>query len=162
MENKPEESASQYPSVNLSYEFVKASYDVMEKRFESANSRIQNLLTWAVGITTAIPLFAAAVKSDADIKSIWILPMLLFFLALVIVGIFAYRTGGIILVHPKIIYEDYIQCPEVEFKKQLVYWAGQHFDTNQKCINLKSRYIDTITILLGLEMVFALIWVFIT
>jgi len=162
MEKRPEDNGFQYPSVNLSYEFVKSSYDVMEKRFESANSRIQNLLTWAVGITTAIPLFATAVKSSSNIKSIWILPVLLFFLALVIVGIFAYRTGGVILIHPKIIYEDYIQYPEWEFKKQLVYWAGQNFDTNQKCIDLKSRYIDIMTFLLGLEMVFALVWVFVT
>jgi hypothetical protein len=162
MEKRLGDNGFQYPSVGLSYEFVKSSYDVMEKRFESANSRIQNLLTWAVGITAAIPLFATAVFSDSNIKSIWILPMLVFFLALVIVGIFAYRTGGIRLIHPKIIYEDYIQYPEWEFKKQLVYWAGEHFDTNQKCIDLKSRYIDIMTILLGLEMVFALVWVFMT
>jgi hypothetical protein len=155
-------NTTQFPSTNLSFEFVKPSYDVMEKRFEATNSRIQNLLTWSIGITTAIPIFAKAVLGETNMNSVWILPVLLFFIALVFVGILAYKTGGVKLIHPTIIYEDYIQQSEQEFKKLLVYWAGQHFEANRKTIDQKNRYIDIMTIFLGLEMAFAVLWVFLT
>ncbi|MDO8567691.1 MAG: hypothetical protein Q7R57_03135 [Dehalococcoidales bacterium] len=48
MENKSDTDTSKYPAVELAYEFVKPSYDVMVSRFEAANFRIQNLLTWAI------------------------------------------------------------------------------------------------------------------
>jgi hypothetical protein len=156
------ESASAYPSIGLAYETIKSSYEVMERRFEAANARIQNLLTWAIGLTSAIPIFAKAIIGDGEFNSLWLLPVLLAFSALVIVGIIAYRTGGIKLIHPKNLFEEYIQYSELEYKKWIVYWAGKHFDTNQEFINTKSRYIDIMTVLLGLEVAFLILWIIVS
>ncbi len=154
-----EKTSHQYPSVGLAYETVKPSYDVMLSRFEAANARIQNLMTWAIGVTGIIPILAKSLLGDIDFNSLWLLPILLAFVALIIVGISAYRTGRIKLLHPQHLYVDYIQFPEWEYQKWLVYWAGEHFDTNQKYINIKSRYIDIMTVLLGLEVSFLALWV---
>lgn len=155
-----QEDSTQYPSVGLAYEYVKSSYDVMLSRFEAANARIQNLFTWAFGLTAAIPAITEIVAGkEKDIQSLWILPMAIAFLALVVVGIIGYRSGAVKVLHPKTLYENYIKYPELEYKKWIIYWAGEHCETNQKYIDLKSRYIDIMTILLGLEVVCALLWI---
>ncbi len=150
---------SKYPSVGLAYEAAKTSYDVMVNRFEAANARIQNIMTWAIGLTSAIPLLAKAVFGDTTLSLFWLLPILVTFLILIIVGIIAYRSGGVKQIHPTKLYEEYIQYPEWEYKKWLVYWAGKHFDTNQDLINAKSRYIDAMVILLGLEAILMVLWI---
>lgn len=161
MENKSGIS-SQYPSLELAYEFVKSSYDLMVIRFDSANSRIQNLLTWAIGITVAIPLFNKVVNDTGTFKSVWFILALLAFLAVVIIGVVGQRMGSVKLIDPKILYEKHLHYPEWEFKKNLIYWAGENFNSNNKAIEVKSRYLDIITILFGLEIVFSFIWIIMT
>ncbi len=161
MENKSDIN-SQYPSVELAYEFVKSSYEVMTSRFESANSRIQNLLTWAIGITAIIPLFTKVVIGTDSFKPVWFISALVAFLAMVIVGIVAQRTGGVKLIDPKILYEKHLHYSQWEFKKNLIFWAGDSFHINNKAIEAKSRYIDIMTILFGLEIALAFIGVIMT
>ncbi len=158
MGNKSDTDGSKYPSVGLAYETVKSSYDVMVSRFEAANARISSLIAWAIGAIGIIPIFAKSLLGGIGVTSLWLLVTLSAFVALIIVGIIAYRTGGIKLLHPKKLYEDYVQLPEWEYKKWLVYWAGEHFNTNQKFINIKSFYIDFMTILLGLEIISLVLW----
>ncbi len=145
-------------SVDLAYEFVKSSYDVMASRFEAANARISNLMAWAIGAIGIIPIFAKSLLGSVGVTSLWLLAALATFVVLTAVGIIAYRTGGIKLLHPKSLYNDYIQLPEREFKRWLVYWSGEHFNTNLNHINAKSRCIDGMTILLGLEVIFLVLW----
>jgi len=161
MENSEKTDESECPSLDLAYAFIQPSYDVMSTRFDSANARIQNILTWAIGITAAMPLFAQIVKSTVNIQSIWFFLALGSFAATVILGIIAQRTGGVKLIDPKALDEHYVSLSKQEFRKNMLYWSGQHFDTNAKTIQTKSLFIDIMTILLGLEIVFAVIWVLI-
>lgn len=158
-EDTPDVDAIKYPSVELAYEFVKSSYEVMVSRFESANSRIQSILTWAIGITAVIPLFSKVVNDTATLKSVWFVLVLVFFSAVVIVGIIAQRTGGVALVDPKVMYEKHLHYNQWEFKKNQIFWAGKQFHLNKKAIEVKSCYIDIMTILLGLEIAFAFVGV---
>ena len=161
MENKSELS-SQYPSVDLAYEYVKSSYEIMASRFESANARIQNLLTWAIGITAIIPLFNKLIGETNGLKSVWFALVLGAFVAVVIVGIIAQRTGGIALADPKILYEKHLHYNQWEFKKNQLFWAGKQFHLNKQAIETKCRYIDIMTILLGLEIAFAFVKVIVS
>ena len=153
--NKSDVNVSQYPSVGLAYEATKSSYDVMVERFDAANSRIQNILTWAVGITAIIPIFAKGISGNSNFTSPWFISALSTFLALLVVGIVAHRMGGIKLISPEIIYNKYLSHSEEQFKREMIYWSGQHFNTNQQFINKKSLCVDVMTILLGAEVIFA-------
>jgi hypothetical protein len=157
MENKSEINESQYPSVGLAYESIKSSYDVMISRFEAANARIQNFLTWVIGITAIIPIFTKIIIGTENFKSIWFILSLLSFLAVIIVGIVGQRAGTLKLIDPKIIYEKHLYFSQWEFKKNQIYWAGEHFSFNNNSIELKSRYLDILTMLFGLEIVFVFI-----
>lgn len=158
MESKTDVS-SEYPSVDLAYEFVKSSYDVMISRFESANARIQSLLTWAIGITAIIPLFNKVVGETDSLKSVWFALVLGAFVAVVIVGIIAQRMGGVALADPKMMYEKQLHYSHWEFKKNQIFWAGRQFHLNKTVIEKKNYYIDIMTILFGLEIVLAFVGV---
>jgi hypothetical protein len=159
MENSENPDESQYPSTDLAYEFVQSSYDIMSSRFDSANSRIQNILTWSIGITAAVPLFTQIAMRTMDIKSLWFFLALGTFVLTVILGVIAQKTGGVQLLDPKVLYNENLSMSHWEFKKTVLYWSGEAFNANNKTIQIKSRYIDLMTILLGLEIVFAVMWV---
>jgi len=152
-----DKTENEYPSVELAYDFVKSSYDVMTSRFDSANTRMQTLLTWAIGVTAAIPFFNKIVGNANTLLSIWFISALLAFVAVVIVGVIGQRMKGVSLIDPKILYEKYLHYSQWEFKKNLIFWAGDSFNTNRKAIEAKSRCIDIMTILFGLEIALAFI-----
>jgi hypothetical protein len=159
MEIQENTDEPEYPSTDLAYAFIQPSYDVMSIRFDSANNRIQNILTWVIGITAAIPLFTQIVKSTLDVKSPWFFFALGSFVVTVILGVIAQRTGGVELIDPKVLYEQNLSMTPSEFKRTMLFWSGEHFHANAKTIQTKSRFIDIMTILLALEVVFAFLWI---
>src|SRR5271157_1631924 len=130
MENGEKTNESQYPSIDLAYAFIQPSYDVMSTRFDSANARIQNILTWAIGISAAIPVFTQIMKSTIDIQSAWFFLAISAFVAIVVLGVIAQRMGGVKLTDPKALYDQYISEVPWEFKKDMLFWSGQHFHEN--------------------------------
>ena len=150
---------SQYPSVDLAYEFVTSSYDWMVTRFEAVNSKIQGLLTFAATITAALPIITKAIFSDIDFVSLWFYIAMAAFVFLVLAGIVGLRIGSIVLLSPKILYDKYLHYSHWEFKRMVIYWAGEHLNENKKYIDQKGHFRDIMTILLLVEILCFLLWI---
>ena len=163
MEEKDKEKPleSQYPSVDLAYEFTKPSYDWMITRFEAINSKIQGLLTFAATITVVIPIIAKAIFSDMNFSSPWFYLAMAAFVVLTITGIIGLRKGSISLLSPRILYDQYLHYSHWEFKQMVIYWAGEHFNENKKRIDKKAYYRDAMTILLLAEIIGICLWIII-
>lgn len=159
MEEELNSEEAQYPSVELAYEFVKPSYDWMLSRFETANNKIQNLLTFAASITAALPLFTKAIFDEVDFISGWFYGIVIVFVFLVIISTIGMRMGAITLVHPKILYNEWLHYSNWEFKKNMIFWAGEHLNANNKIIEKKCLLRDIMTILLLCEIIFAIFWI---
>jgi hypothetical protein len=158
MDNKTETDTSQYPSIDLAYDHIESSYSLMLSRFEAANSRLVNLMTWAVGITFAIPLFVKSIF-NANFNSGWLYASMATFVLLFIVGIIAQSTGSIKLIHPETLYNKWLTDSPWEFKKNLLYFSGQHFNANNSNINRKCVFISIMNALLAVEVILAVIWI---
>ena len=148
-----------YPSLELAFEFVKPSYDWIMNWFEITNNKIQSLLTLAVTLTAALPLFAIAIFQEINFKSNWFYISLGCFLALMIAGVIGRRIGAVKLLHPRLLYNQTLQYSKFEFKRNLLYWAGEHFNINKKYIFIKNLILDIMTGLLLLEIVFIVVWI---
>ena len=159
MENKTETDASKYPSVDLAYEFVKSSYDWMLNRIEAMNSKIQGLLTLATAMTATMPILTKAMFNDVDFQSGWFYGAITTYLLLVIIGIYGLRMGGVRLIHPKNLYEKWLSDSKWEFKKDIIFFAGQDFETNKKVIDSKSLLRDTMNVLLLVELLIVIFWI---
>lgn len=150
---------SQYPSVDLAYEFVKPSYDWMVSRIETINNKIQGLSTFAVTITTALPIITKAIFNNIAFSSLWFYMAMVAFAFLVVTGIVGLRIGSIVLLNPKILYDKYLHYSHWEFKQMVIYWAGEHFNENKKLIDKKAYFRDTMTIFLLVEILCICLWI---
>lgn len=158
-EKNNREAEDTWPSVETAYEFVRPCYDWAQSRLDAIDSRIQTLLAFAASITTVIPVFVTSVMQAPNFKSTWFFLALATFLAIAVVGIIARSCGGLKLVSPQKLYEGWLHYSEWEFKKNAIYWAGQHFESNRSIINTKAILANIMMILFFVQGLFWFLWV---
>jgi len=153
---KPEE---QWPAVDAAYGFVLPSYQLLVGRFESADTRLTSLLTLSSTLTLAAPLFAKNVQPAISFRSPFFIFAMMVFLVAAIVGIFGRVAGSLALPDPMIMYQKSLHCSEWEFKKNQIYFAGEHFEYNVQAIRKKGNVALCLTVMLVLEIVAFVIWI---
>jgi hypothetical protein len=129
--------AEDFPSLDLAYKIALQSYEIAQNRFDSLDSRIQTLLAFGVTFTAAIPLLTKA--KELDFSSVWFYASIGFFMIASILGVMARLWGGVKHLRPQTLYEHYLSCSTEEFMKDIIYWAGKHFDDNCAILTRKHR-----------------------
>ncbi|GAG41440.1 unnamed protein product, partial [marine sediment metagenome] len=69
------------------------------------------------------------------------------------------RIGVITLVHPEILFNECLNLSNWEFRKTMIFWAGEHFNANNKIIDKKCLLRDIMIIFLLVEILFAIVWI---
>jgi hypothetical protein len=157
-QSEVEKTEQSYPAVGLAYEVALASYEVAQKRYDAIDARIQTLLAFATTLTLAVPAAASSIRG-ADLRSRWLISALIAFAGTVAVGTYARWKGDIILLNPKHLYDGWLRYSEWEFKTNMVYWAGEHFEANRRLINSKGRLAVAASIMFALEALMLVVWV---
>ena len=152
------ELAATYPGIKHAYEFVVPSYQWMVARFESTAGRLQALQTAAVAIALGVPTVGKAIRPDISFSAApFISAALLAALVLLLAGV-GRTYGAIALANPMVLYTKYLHLEEWEFKKNALYWAGEHFQSNLVLVNRKARLERWATGVLALEALMLLLW----
>jgi hypothetical protein len=150
--------ADAWPGVRQAYDFVLPSYQWMVARFESTAGRLQTLQTAAVAIALGVPTVGKAIRPDISFSAApFISAVALAALVLILAGV-GRTYGAIALANPKVLYTKYLHLAEWEFKKNALYWAGEHFQANLDLVNRKARLERWATGLLALEALMLLLW----
>ena len=152
-------SRKRWPSVDLAYGFVLPAYQWAQQRLDAVDSRIQTLQAFAASITIAAPVFAAAIVTDIQFDSIWFVLALGAFGITVVTGAIARAWGTVQIISPQRLYQAWLHLSEWEFKKNAIYWAGEHFETNRTLVNGKGWVPMGMTAAFLAEAVFLLIWI---
>jgi hypothetical protein len=152
-------SEATWPGVHPAYDFVGSSYASILQRLDAANSHLETLQTFAASITLAAPILAASVVKDVDFRSPWFLSALSIFIVVIVIGAVARVWGTVQLITPQLLYDHWLRYTEWEFKKNAIYWAGQHFKANSALVSKKAWAAFGMTVLLLLEMGLLLAWV---
>lgn len=158
-EEQTEAPEATWPGVDVAYDLTKLSYSWILQRLDAVDSRIQTLQAFAATITLAALVIAASVIDDVDFESVWFVLAVVAFVAVVAIGSIAGASGRILLISPQILYDKWLHYSEWEFKKNAVYFAGQHFKENSSLVNGKGRAVGFMTALFLAETAFLLIWV---
>jgi hypothetical protein len=156
---QPRPSEATWPGVHRAYDFVGPSYALILQRLDAANSHLQTLQAFAASVTLAAPILAASVIKDVDFRSPWFVSALSMLIAVIVIGAVARIWGAVQLITPQMLYDQWLDYTEWEFKKNAVHWAGQHFKANSALVNKKAWAAFGMTVLLLLEMVLLLVWV---
>jgi hypothetical protein len=105
-----------------------------------------------------VPAFAVSVKRDISLLSPWFVTAALLYVAIVAIGIVARDWGDLVLLDPGKLYRESLHLTEWEFKKDVVYFAGQHFAHNQALANRKATLSRIMSVMFAAEVVTLLIW----
>lgn len=158
-DEQAETSEATCPAVHVAYDFVGPSYASIMQRLDAVNSHLETLQTFAASITLAAPILAASVVKDVDFRSPWFLSAFSIFMVVIVIGAVARVRGSLQLITPQSLYDDWLHYSEWEFKKNAIYWAGQHFKANRSLVNNRAHAAFGMTVLLLLEMGLLLAWV---
>jgi hypothetical protein len=152
---KPED---EYPSVDLAYQIAIDSYDSVIRRIDSADGRLQTLITFAGTIGAAVPSVGAS-RGLLHFRSIWFYLAVFSFTSAMIIGFYARFSGTIRLLDPAVFYEKWLRFSLWEFKKNLIFFAAEDFQCNTKLNKRNWDLSIAVLVLFLLEVVFLVLWV---
>jgi len=148
-----------YPAVELAYQFVIPSYQMVASRFEAADGRLTALLTMVSSLTLAAPIFAKAVNPNISFSSGWFVAGMVCFSLSIVAGLAGRLRGVLTLPNPAHQYDKTLHLSQWEFRQQAIYFAGQHFNKNIAAISVKGRTAFVLTALFSVEIALLVVWV---
>ena len=128
--NDGADNSGELAGVDLAYGFVHSSYELVERRLQAVELRIQILLGLVGGLTVAAPIFAAYFVARPDFSHGLFYSAIGVFSVLSVVGLVTLVLGAITLVNPRILHEGWLHLSEADFKENMISTAGKHFDDN--------------------------------
>ncbi|MGH8066883.1 MAG: hypothetical protein ACRERE_16925 [Candidatus Entotheonellia bacterium] len=148
-----------WPGVKLAYDFVLPSYQWAITRFEAVDSRIQTLQAFIVTVILRLPTLATLIFRNIPFTSWWFIMACSLAMIAIMIGVIGRSWGGITLVHPQVLYEKWLHRQEWECRKDMVYFAAEHFEQNSNLVNRKGRLVTIMTILFLVEAGLLFVWV---
>lgn len=143
------------PSIDLAYEFVTSSHDLAEKRLNAMEERAERTLTLIATISLAFP----ALFNTISPFSVWFALAGISAALAIGFGLVGRQFGHLKIVGPSILYEDWLQLSQQDFKKYMIQYAGKALDVNRGMIQRKHRAISWMLGAFFFEIVFLIIWV---
>lgn len=152
----PEE---RWPSVDQAYEFVLPAYETVHRRLDAVNGHIQTLQAFAATITVAASILASSIAKHVDFDSGWFLAAMVAFIGIVVGGAFVREWGSLQVISLTRLYDEWLHYTPWEFKKNMIYWAGQADESNRGMVNKKGMATLLITAAFALEVALLVGWV---
>jgi hypothetical protein len=147
-----------WPGATLAYDFVLPSYQWAIARYEAVDSRIQTLQAFIVTVTLGLPTLANLIGKNISFASWWFIIACSFAIMAVTIGLIGRARGSLALVPPQILYDKWLHKQESEFRKDMVYFAAEHFEQNTNLVNWKGRLVTMMTTVVLLEAGLLLVW----
>jgi hypothetical protein len=153
---KADDPRAVYPGVDLAYELALASYETAQTRLDVLDKRLETLIALGATASLAVPVIASG--KNISFNSIWFFCASAAFVLATVVGITARLSKSLKLIDPAKLYTEFLHCSEWEFKKNIIFFAGQHFDVNIRLVNWRGRMAAWTAILFLVELIFVAIW----
>lgn len=152
-----------YPGIEFAYEFVQPSFDCMVGRLDAARNGLQRIQAFAATLIFAFPAIAVAAKPNISFQSFWLYAAIAVFVSVIVVGVMAGAfVGPMQLIHPGILYKKWLRLSEPEFKKNVIFFAGEAFNHNSKQVNNMGNAARILNYLVGAEVLLLVAWLLIT
>ena len=148
----------EYPGTGLAYEIAVESYSLAERRRDAVYQRIEVFLSFATTVTVAAPVVAASVLSSPDFRSPLLFAAGGLYITLVLLSLVARPLGSLRQLSPKLLYEGWLHLDETDFKRQMIYWAGEHSDDARRRTWLLAQLANAMVLLFLAEGTLFLVW----
>lgn len=156
-----------YPSLPLAYELIMPTFDIVLKRLEAVERRVDNILRFGITFSLAVGGTVVAIQSTLENAVLFPgtfglivgLTTILLFLTFLIIGMSARTFGKVQMLDLSVLYESYIQSDINEYRQSILYRASRMIEYNQKLINRKAGIADWVVLLFVLELTTSLAWI---
>ncbi|HUF02814.1 MAG TPA: hypothetical protein VMM38_01420 [Aridibacter sp.] len=144
IDNSPEMTAEDlqkyFPAIETAYPLALDSYAAITRRVEVANQRLQYQATFLLSISGLFPVILRSF--DVPLFSTWfLLVMLGLALALAFAVYPQVFSGHLQLVHPTHLFNDHLDLEPLEFKKNMIFFAGKDFEKNNKLLERQHTWL---------------------
>lgn len=127
----------EWPSTAIAFELIEPSYGWSLQRIDEANGRIQALLSVAATITLGFPVVSAAILEEPEVGHWLFMLGLALFVVLFLVGIAGKTNRKVLLIDLERLHDKWLSDSPEEFKRHLLYFAGQHVRHNTNLVDRK-------------------------
>ena len=147
-----------YKSVNLAYDIAVDSYDVLVKRLEAMDGRLQTMLALFASSTVAV--LAIAANRKLDFHSKWFYWAVGLMALALITTTLARLYGTIDVLDPsKLNTNKWLACSEWEFKNLIIQAAAEAFTKNKTLLDEKWTYSIVVIFIFSLGAACLAMWV---
>ena len=108
-------------------------------------------------VTVAVPTLLQSV-SGLDFTDLRFVLALLVGVITVCVGIWNTNRGTIEVIDPAHLHDEYLDLPDGEFKRRMIYWAGKDFDANTRSVEGKAKLLDGLSVAFILQVALFTWW----
>ena len=149
-------------SLHLAYEFVQPSYELILRRLEAVEDRIQRLMVFVVTFTVGFPLVVFSSKDDVTTPVFPLVVALVVSVVSIFLLMWARRRGTVTVVGLREFVDDdaWFDLCEAEFMRQMLHFAAGHCEKNRKLIDSKSLTADVAVFVFLVEMGLLGLWFF--
>jgi hypothetical protein len=147
----------EFPSIEAGFSFVLPSYTWLLSRIEAADNRLNQVITLATTITSAVPALAQTVRPSITFGSGYFVIAVLLFVMGALVATGARLRGAVALPDPGFLYERLDEGVE-DFQVNAIYFAGEHYRQNAALARAKSQAAVVATVCLTVEVVALIFW----
>ena len=153
--------AGEYPSLDLAYDYVRPSYDLLSRRLDAAENRGRAVLTFASTLTFAMPLLTANLLGSGvrHLDSTWFLLAIAAFAGIIVCGVILSTGVDFRLPSPKKLYEEHMDVPPDQFKVNQLYYAAEDFVSNRRLVARLSWTTSIAAILMLIEAAAFAMWI---
>lgn len=153
---EPSNLKRDYPSIELVYPIAVNSYEVATKRLDVMDGRLQTITAIMVTVSVAFVGFLGARGVRFD--NVWFFVSVVLFLLGVVLGMAGRLIGNVRLLDPETLYDGWLHVQEFEFKKDMIYAAGQAFSQNMRLVGFRWRVSVILTVLFVVQMICLGLW----
>lgn len=149
---------NQFPSVPLAYEIALNSYDVLIRRIDSIDGRLQTVLAFFASSTVAVLGIVAGRK--LDFHSRWFYAAVGLMTVAIVLTLIARLDGAVKVIDPsKLNCDEWLASSEWEFKNLIVQAAAQAFAVNNRLVTRKWRTAIAVIVTFFLGTMCLAVWV---
>lgn len=151
----PEASSA---AVRLAYDIAVESYALAERRRDAVHQRIDTLLSFVTTVTVAALVVVVSVFENPDLRSPLLWAAGAVYLLLVLCALIAKSVGALRQISPKLLYEQWLHLDEHEFRRRVIYAAGEYADEARRTTLWKTRAETAMAVLFVTEGTLFLAW----
>jgi hypothetical protein len=150
-----EQNGNAFPSVSLAYKIAVDSYDVILRRLDGVDGRIQSIIALSITVMALSPALATARHLSFNSWT-FILGGASAFLILIL-GSFARLSGKFLGIDPNCL-PEWMQDDQIQFQRSITIYAGEAFSHNQKLLRRNWWFSFAVNVLFFLEVIFLVVW----